>query len=119
MGFTFEYPLFPGLKPHACCQATMKQIDEKVQLGNLLHMALGSGAWFGLTFSDPIEYIYNFDRETCDLFAKSMLGVPQIVKARCLSLIAMECLDHPGGDLQAFWQEMHRTFSMKKVPQVG
>lgn len=107
-------PSIEGLELQPCCVESLKQIQEKIKLGNALAIALGGGLFATLVAgrgkTANVGTAYNVMTTDWDLFAKAVKAVPLIVKNRCQLISSLEVLNHSGGKLSQFWREMERSF---------
>lgn len=100
-----------NVKLDDCCKRSIKQIQDKQELGSLLQKMLGASPLLlilGGNVPDGAVTVFGTD---WGLLAKAVKGVPVIVKNRCQQIAGFECLKHPGGQLNKFWTAMYNSYN--------
>jgi hypothetical protein len=106
-------PAFPGfenLKLQSCCRKSLQEIDEKIRAGKMLHVFVTAAPFITVLGSNPLGILLTIASADWDKLVAATQSITPIVRSRCLTIAEMELLNHPGGQLQRFWQAMFNVF---------
>ena len=109
-------PAIKNLQLQPCCKKALKEIREKIRMGEELKKALTGAPFFLLVFA-PLASTTGamvgettVDVDSWDIWGRAMKGVAPIVRNRCKTIAGLEVLEHKGGQLNQFWRAMHSSF---------
>lgn len=113
-----NYPVVHNLKLKACCHKTLKRINQRSELGNILQKSLGAGLWltiFGPSPSsmDTLYSVSQVDYNTLRTLIEATAAVPQITRRAIRVDCEGEWFDHQLKNevkLYQFWEGMRNVF---------
>lgn len=103
-------PILNGLQLKECCVKTMREIEDSSKAGLLLRAILPVSPFITMFGSNPANALFTVSTTDWDGLVKATGSVPVVVKRTCHRLAFTEFGNHPGGDLNRFWDAMCEVF---------
>ena len=94
-----------------CCQVALREINDKLEAGRQLRLALIAGPFVTMFGGNPAEVLFTIASSDWDGLMRATKSVTPIVRNRCMTIAQLHSLDHPGGELNRFWVAMSESFT--------
>lgn len=104
-------PRIHELKLEPCCLEAIRQINDKLEAGRQLRIALVAGPFLTIFGGNPAEVLFTILGTDWDALTRATNSVSPIVRNRCKTIAQLHAFDHPGGELNRFWEAMAESFA--------
>jgi len=103
------------IKLQPCCQKTLGEIKDVLELGKILHAVVAIAPFallFGVKLKPSPNSMVSFANRDWDLWEKSMSSATKITRNTCKKLCELHLLDHrKDRSERIFWSKMADSFS--------
>lgn len=106
-----------NIKLETCCQKAIDRINQRLKLGNILSVGIGSALWLNIFGPSPstlntIVAVHQTDFQTLKALVQATGAISAISKKAALSDCEGEWYHHIGNTkLESFWKGMMDAFS--------
>jgi hypothetical protein len=99
--------LNPPVQLLPCCQKSMQDIRDRLQLGAILRGVAATSGLLNLLGSAPLDTFVSVTTTDWSMFAKAAKA--NVAKGYCKLIAFDEVQKHPGGSLNAFWERVYEA----------
>lgn len=102
-------PLLVGLL-QPCCKTALADIKDTLQRGHVLQALVATSGLWELLGSPPLDTLVSVSTADWSLFAQAAKGATLVARNECKQIAFDEFQNHPGGNLNQFWESMLESF---------